>query len=374
MAERAERVPVRTIATTIGMVLVAAVAVLVIFEVRRVLIWLAIAGFFAVALYPVTNWTQRLVRRRTVATLLVFLVTGIVLAGLVAAFVIPLARQGSQLAVQLPDIVRDAQAGRGPVGDLLARLHLQQYVQQHADRVQALVSGLGRPALNLLKAAVTTVVGIVTITVLAYLIVLEGPLLVNGTLALMPERRAERVRRVGADCAKTVTGYIGGNVLISVICGLATFLVLLLLGIPFAGLIALFVAIADLIPLIGATLGAVVAALAGFIHSVPAGIVVIVFFVVYQQLENHVLQPLILSRTVRLNPLTVLVSILIGVELAGLVGALLAIPVAGMIQVVVRDIWDTRRGRPKPEPTVGEEEVPVGRAARHDGSAPPHPS
>jgi predicted PurR-regulated permease PerM len=374
MAERAERVPVRTIATTIGMVLVAAVAVLVIFEVRRVLIWLAIAGFFAVALYPVTNWTQRLVRRRTVATLLVFLLTGIVLAGLVAAFVIPLARQGSQLAVRLPEIVRDAQAGRGPVGDLVTRLHVQQYLQEHADRVQAVVSGLGTPALNFLKAAVTTVVGIVTITVLAYLMVLEGPLLVDGTLALLPERRAERFRRVGADCAKTVTGYIGGNVLISVICGLATFLVLLLLGIPFAGLIALFVAIADLIPLIGATLGAVVAALAGFIHSVPAGIVVIVFFVVYQQLENHVLQPLILSRTVRLNPLTVLVSILIGVELAGLVGALLAIPVAGMVQVVVRDIWDARRGRPKPEPTVGEEEVPVGQAARHDGSARPYPS
>jgi predicted PurR-regulated permease PerM len=100
----------------------------------------------------------------------------------------------------------------------------------------------------------------------------------------------------------------------------------------------------------------VVATVAGFVHSVPAGIVVIVFFVVYQQLENHLLQPVILSRTVKLNPLAVLVAILVFVELAGVLGALLAIPVAGIIQVLIRDLWDHRRGAPKPEPTTGEDE------------------
>ena len=128
---------------------------------------------------------------------------------------------------------------------------------------------------------------------------------------------------------------------------------------PFAGLIALFVGIADLIPLVGATIGGAVAVLAGFIHSVPAGIAVLVFFVLYQQLENHLLQPLIFARTVKLNPLTVIVAILIGVELMGILGALLAIPVASMIQVILRDVWDHRRGRPKDEPTVGEDREPA---------------
>ena len=128
------------------------------------------------------------------------------------------------------------------------------------------------------------------------------------------------------------------------------------MGVPFAGLISLFVAIVDLIPLVGATLGAVVATIAGFIHSVPAGIVLIIFFVVYQQLENHLLQPVILSRTVKLNPLTVLVAILVFVELAGVLGALLAIPFAGIVQVVIRDVWDHRRGGLKSEPTTGEDE------------------
>jgi predicted PurR-regulated permease PerM len=141
------------------------------------------------------------------------------------------------------------------------------------------------------------------------------------------------------------------------------------MGVPFAGLIALFVAIADLIPLVGATLGAVIAAGAGFIHSITAGIVVLVFFVVYQQLENHLLQPLILSRTVKVNPLAVLVSILIGVELAGILGALLAIPVAGMVQIIGRDVWDTRRGELKEEPTVGVDEEPADETATDPVSA-----
>lgn len=99
------------------------------------------------------------------------------------------------------------------------------------------------------------------------------------------------------------------------------------------------------------------------VHSIPAGIAVLIFFIVYQQLENHLLQPLILSRTVQLNPLTVLVSILVAVELAGILGALLAIPAAGILQVILRDIWDHRRGRPKEEPTVGAEKVPVSTVA-----------
>jgi predicted PurR-regulated permease PerM len=356
-----ERVPVRSIAAAIGMVLGTVLAVLLVMQVRRVLVWIVIALFFAVSLYPVANWVERHVppRRRSVATLLVFLLGLLLLGGLVTLFVVPLAREASQFAGKLPGLIQDARAGRGPVGELLDRFNVLSYVQRNEGRIREVATGLATPALHYLRAAAETVIGAVTIVVLAYLMVLEGPKAVGGGLALLPAQRAERVRRVGAACARTVTGYLSGNLLISVICGVLTYLVLLVLGVPFAGLIALFVAIADLIPLIGATLGAVVAVLVAFIHSVPAGIVTIVFFVIYQQLENHLLQPLILSRTVKLNPLTVLVSVLIAVELAGILGALLAIPVAGIIQVILRDVLDSRRGRPQAEPTVGEDQVSV---------------
>jgi predicted PurR-regulated permease PerM len=123
--------------------------------------------------------------------------------------------------------------------------------------------------------------------------------------------------------------------------------------------LGLWVAFADLIPLVGATLGAVPTVLVAFLDSPRNGVLVIIFYVVYQQVENHVLQPTIMSRTVDLNPLAVLVSVLIGVELFGFLGALLAIPAAGILQVIVRNLYDESQGRLKPVPTVGTDEVPV---------------
>ena len=355
------RVPVRTILATIGLLLGTGLAVLFVIQVQRVLVWMLVAGFFTVTLYPVVAWVQRRLSwcPRWLATLLVFLLVFLVLGGLLALFAVPLAQEGIQLAGQLPGIVADARAGRGPVGELLTRTNALQWVQDNQDRIREFGTGLGAPALSVVRGAGSAVVATVTVFVLSYLGVLEGPRLVDNTLALLEPTRAERIRRVGRDCAITVTGYISGNLLISAICGVLTYAVLKICGVPFSGLIALFVALADLIPMVGATLGAVVAAIAGFVHSVPVGIVVVVFFVVYQQLENHLLQPWIFSRTVKLNPLAVLVAILLAVELAGILGALLAIPVAGIIQVVVRDVWDNRRGRPKQRPTVGEDRAPV---------------
>jgi predicted PurR-regulated permease PerM len=355
-------VPVRTILTVIGLVLATVLLLYVVVHVRRVLTWVVVGAFFAVALYPLVGWVQRRLlggRRRALATFLVFLVTMLLLAALVAAFVVPLAGEATRVAEQLPGLVADARAGRGPVGDLLQRTHALDWVQNNQGRIEQFARGLTAPAASVLSGVATGVAGIVTVLVLAYLMVLEGPKLVTCTLALFPPERAERIRRVGADCARSVTGYLSGNLLISVICGALTYVVLKIVGVHFAGLIALFVGVADLVPLVGATLGGAVAVLAGFVHLVPAGIVVLVFFVLYQQLENHLLQPLVFARTVKLNPLTVIIAILIAADLAGILGALLAIPVASMIQVILRDVWDHRAGRPKPEPTVGEERRPV---------------
>ena len=167
------------------------------------------------------------------------------------------------------------------------------------------------------------------------------------------------MRRIGHDAARAVTGYMAGNLAISLIAGATAYLALRLIGVPFANVLALWVGFADLLPLVGATVGAVPAVLIAFLDSTGSGIAVLIFFIVYQQFENHVLQTVVMSRTVRLNPLLVLLSVLVGVELAGLVGALLAIPGAGVIQVVVRDLWDERQARLKPVPTLGVDEVPL---------------
>jgi len=355
-------VPVRTILATIGLVLATALALYIVVETRRVLTWIVVGAFFAVALYPVVGWVQRRMlggRRRALATFLVFLVVFLLLAGLITAFAVPLVDEGTRFAGQLPGLIEDARSGRGPIGDLLERTNALAWVQNNQARISSFASGLTAPAAGGLSGVATGLAGTATVLVLAYLMVLEGPLVVEGFINLFPPSRGERIRRVAGDCARSVTGYLSGNLLISVICAALTYVVLLIAGVPFAGLIALFVGIADLIPLVGATIGGAVAVLAGFIHSVPAGIAVLVFFVLYQQLENHLLQPLIFARTVKVNPLTVIIAILVGVELVGILGALLAIPVASMVQVILRDVWDHRAGRPKDEPTVGEDRTPA---------------
>jgi predicted PurR-regulated permease PerM len=176
---------------------------------------------------------------------------------------------------------------------------------------------------------------------------------------VLPERHRERVRRVAADASRAVSGYMFGNLVISLIAGVAAYAFLRIAGVPYPEVLALWVAFADMIPLVGATLGAVPAIVVAFLHSTPVGIAAVVFFVVYQQFENNVLQVTVMARTVNVNPLSVFVSVLIGVEVFGLLGALLAIPAAGVIQVVVRDLWDERSGRPKPEPSIGTQEIPL---------------
>jgi len=175
---------------------------------------------------------------------------------------------------------------------------------------------------------------------------LDGPRLVDRFYNFLPETARPRWQRVGNEIYRTVGGYVTGNLLISLIAGTLTTVVLLIMGVPYAVALGLIVAVLDLIPLAGATIAAILIGIVAFLHSVPAGIVVVVFFILYQQLENHLLQPVIYGRTVQLSPLAVLISILVGAELAGIIGALAAIPVAGSIQVVVNDWLEHRHEHP----------------------------
>ena len=245
----------------------------------------------------------------------------------------------------------------------MQRYNIDEWVRDNQDRLEQFRNDIGARAPTVLRSVANGLAALLTILVLTILMLLRGPDIQEGFLNLIDvpnaPRRRERVRRVAGDCARAVTGYMAGNLLISVIAGTATYVFLLVAGVPFREVLALWVAFADLIPLIGATLGAVPVVAVAFLHSVWSGVVTLIFFIAYQQFENHVLQVTVMSRTVDLNPLTVLISVLFGVELFGLLGALLAIPIAGVIQVIVRDIYDERQGRLKPEPTIGTDEIPM---------------
>lgn len=353
-------VPWRTIFAVVAVV-VGTIATWWLFShLTRIITWVLIAVFFAIILAPSVDWLVNRGRvRRGVATTLVFFVGVGALAGMLYLFIRPIVDQSQEFADNFPTYVQDAKAGRGPVGGIVKRYELDQWIEENQGQLKNFASDAGKLALKNAPKAFSFLAALITVLVLAFLLLLEGPPMQASFLnALSPPRR-ERVRRVANDAARAITGYMFGNLVISVIAGLASYIALWVAGVPFREVLALWVAFADLIPLVGATLGAVPTIGVAFLHSVPAGIGVAIFFVVYQQFENHVLQVTVMSRTVALNPLLVLISVLVGVELLGLLGALLAIPAGGVIQVIARDLWDERHGRPKDVPTIGEDEVPV---------------
>jgi predicted PurR-regulated permease PerM len=358
-------VPWRTIWATIFSVAVVFIGYQAFLAIGRIITYVAVALFFAIVLTPPVDFLQHKARlRRGLAATVVILVGLGLLAAMLYAFIKPLVDSASTFSRDLPQYVEDAQDGKGPIGDLVKRYDLEEKVRDNQDKIQQAVAGFGQNGLDIVRRIFSTIVASLTVGVLTVLLLLEGPHLSQSILQFLPEeRQRERVRTVAVDASRAVSGYVFGNLLISVIAGVAAWIMLFIAGVPYAEVLGLFVAFADLIPLVGATLGAVPTIAFAFLHSVPAGIAAIVFFIVYQQFENSVLQVAIMSKTVKLNPLAVLISVLIGVELFGFLGALLAIPVAGIIQVIARDVYDESRGRLKPDITVGADEVPVPKAA-----------
>lgn len=335
-------------------------AIFAIAQLWKIVTYLLVALFLSVILTPPIDFLQsRLKMRRGIATLLVLLVALVALSSMIYAFVKPLIDQGTKFSENVPTLVEDAQNGKGPVGRLVKKYDLEKWVEDNRATIDEQARSAGTKGVDILRQVFSGIVAGVTVLVLTVLLVLGGPDLSEATVAVLPLRHRSRVRRVAADAAKAVSGYMFGNVVISIVAGIAAYTFLRIAGVPYPEVLALWVAFADLIPLVGATLGAVPTIGFAFLHSGSAGIAAIVFFIVYQQFENNVLQVTVMSRTVNVNPLGIFISVLVGVELVGLLGALLAIPAAGVIQVVVRDLWDERGGRLKAEATIGASETPV---------------
>jgi predicted PurR-regulated permease PerM len=336
----------KTILRVIGLVILVAVTLEVVWIARHVISWIVIAGFLALALDPLVNWIQkRMHLPRGLAIGVTYLIVMLAIVAIGATFIPKLVDETDGLIQATPGYVHDLTHGRGRLGFLERKYHVVEKVREQVKKGGATrVLGLSGTAVSVTKGIITVIAATVTIVFLTFFMLLEGGNWAERAYSTIPEQSQERWRRVGHDIYRTVGGYITGNLLISLIAGASITIVLLIMGVPYAVALGLLVAVLDLIPLAGATVAGIVVATVSFLHSIPAGIVVTTFFIVYQQLENHFLQPVIYGKTVQLSPLVVLVSVLVGAEIAGILGALAAIPVAGSIQVIVRDQLAYRRG------------------------------
>ena len=311
----------------------------------QVLSWILIAIVLAAALNPAVEAIERRGLGRTAASSIVFGLS-LALMGAVGSLIVPpLVDQVGKFVEAVPGFIDDLTAGRGPLGFLQDEYQIVDRVREAIDTQGAGgVLGLSEPLLDIVRSVVTVVVGTITIIFLTFFMLLEGPRTIERVLDLLAPSTRVRYERVGYDIYKTISGYVTGNLLISLVAGVTSTAVLFAVGSDYAIALGLLVAILDLIPLAGATLAAVLVSTVVFIETDwVRGLIVAGFFLGYQQLENHVLQPLVYGRTVQLSPLIVLCAVLIGASLAGIFGALFAIPIAGSLLAIGRELLLYRR-------------------------------
>ncbi len=373
-------VPLRTIVVTVLVVAAAYLAGQMIYRLRDILLLIVVAGFVALLLNPsVVLLQRRLFRRRGAAVAIVSLLAALVFVGLAVAFGTPLVTGITSLANHLPTYVADAQHNKGWIGHLVTKYHIQNWVQRNTPKLVSYAQSLSKPALTIGKGALSLVIELATIFILVLLLLLEGPKMRRWILGQMTPARAGAVTRLSAEVNRAVAGYMLGNLLTSLIAGIVVFVTLMTLGVPYPLLWGLWVALVDFLPMIGGALAGIPTVLFAFTHSFTAGVVTLVVFLVYTQTENHILNPVIMSKTVKINPLLVLIAVLVGASLGSLVGglfggfvaALLAIPLAGALQVLVREAWQaTAAPPPDPEdPAVPAVELfPVPPNTREHGS------
>jgi predicted PurR-regulated permease PerM len=380
-------VPLRTILVTVAVVAAVYLAGQLVYRLRTILLLIVVAGFVALLLNPIVVLLQRRIRRRGLAVTIVTLGALVVFAILAYEFGNPLVNGITDLAGRLPGYVASAEHGTGWIGHLATKYHIQSWVQKNAPKLVTYAESLSKPVLTVGKGAISLLIELFTIFVLVLLLLLEAPKMRKWFLGQMRPERAATVTRIGSEVSQSVSGYMLGNLLTSLIAGAVVFVTLLIVGVPFPLLWGLWVALVDFLPMIGGALAGIPTVLfAFFSEGLTAGVVTLVVFLAYTQIENHILNPVIMSRTVKINPLLVLLAVLVGAELGNLVGglfggfvaALLAIPLAGALQVLVREAWqatDPNTARTLKTPLAAEIEVetvseifPAAPDAREHGS------
>jgi predicted PurR-regulated permease PerM len=314
-------------------------------QLRDLFVWTLAATFLAIALNPLVVRLEPRLGRKTAATV-VFLGFVVGFIAVLAAFVAPFVTQVDKLSTAVPQAISKAQHN-STVNRLDHRFHIAAHAKQHLDSLPNVIFGAADTVLG-------GAVAISTIFFLTLFLLYELPAIGDLILSQVPAKRRPRLRATAQHVNRNIGGYVAGNLVISVICGVVTTLSLYLLDVPYSLALGVFMAVFDIIPLVGATIGSIVVVLSGLVFvDVRTAVILFVIVNVYQQIENHILQPMIYGHTVQLPSLTVLVAVLCGGAVLGLVGALLAIPIAATIQSVVGELLEERADRIAGRPSAG---------------------
>jgi predicted PurR-regulated permease PerM len=353
-AERVVVVRPRTILVIVGVLLAVGALVGLVILAQQGLTLIVVALFLALALNPAVEYFVRrgMSRGLAVATVYVLVVAFFVL--LAAVFIPPLVTQITHFVHALPGIVSDLTKGRGALGFLERRYHVVEQVTKLTDKAPGGLPGVAAPALGVAVGVATTIGGLFIIAFLTLFMLLEGPQWRERTCDLIAERYRDSAERVGSGIYKSVSGFVTGNLLASLLAGIVATIILLAVGVPYAVPLGLFTAIIEVIPYVGPVVVTLLLSLVALTVSPIASAIVFGSMALYHLVEGHTLRPLIYGRALNLSALAVLVAIILGTEIAGILGALAAIPVAGSIQVILDEILQQRHASSQPSDSTLE--------------------
>jgi predicted PurR-regulated permease PerM len=333
---------IRAIAIVIGALLVLSFVKII----SHALTLIFIAFFLAMALNPAVSFIARSLKSsgRVMATGLAYLLVLIFLVGFFSLVVPPLFRQTVDYIKDVPSTIASFQSSDTAVSKLVEDYNLNDQIDQFADDFKNQFSDVGEPVLSTAGRVGSIVVSTIVVFVLTFMMLVEGPSWLKRFFDAQPKNKREQRKRIAQKIYKQVTGYVNGQVMVATIAGLFAFVGLVIGASIFDASInevalAAIVALFALLPLIGATLGAIIVIFACLLVSLPLAIAMAVYFIIYQQIENATVQPFIQSKSSKLTPLIVFISALIGVSLGGLVGAFVAIPVAGTIKILLEEYY-----------------------------------
>jgi predicted PurR-regulated permease PerM len=328
------------VAATFG-VLVVYLGYQAVYSVRDIIVQVLIAIFLAISLDPLVRWMVAHRVKRGQAVLIIFVALLLLITGFLMLFIPPLVHQAGRLNTDFPSYLDDLRQRSPSLAHLEDRFHLQDRLN---DLARTLPGTLSRQALGFGQRFLGALISALLVLVLTIYFMLDLPRLRRGFVRLFPGRHRRTVNDVVNVVVDKVGSYMIGNLIISAIAGAASFVAFEALRVPYALPLAVLVAVTDLIPMIGATLGAAICVIVALAttHVWPNSILLAAFFLLYQQLENYLIAPRVLRNSVAMPAVAVLLAALIGGSVLGLVGALMAIPVAAAIRVVATPMMRAR--------------------------------
>lgn len=336
-----------TVIRVLVLVIVSMIFLAALHKAAHALLLIFIAFFLALALNAPVHWiAQRIPGKRrgdrTIATAVSFLLVIVVLGIFLASITPPIVRQTNSFIDAAPHLIDEVRNQNGEVGKLVKHYHLQGQVSTISQQLSVRLKHISGSAVSTITGIGSSLFALLTVLVLTFMMLIEGPHWLGIVTELFPSKKQDYVKKLGRDMYKVIRGYVNGQVFLAAIASLLISPMLFILHISYPIALIFVIFICGLIPMVGHTIGAIIITLVALFHSYPAALAILVYYIVYQQLENYVIQPRIQANTTNLSPLLVFAAIVIGVSFSGLLGGLVAIPIMGCLRILVIDQIERR--------------------------------